>query len=279
MKLFVQVVTSLVIVILFFTSQISYAQPLLRLDSASTDTAHVNSVTSLCEKTLEDAVLSDYISEEEEDGYEKNKFSVSDWSTFWGAALGALVSALVSISVFCGTIYNQKRKHDKKLGLSLAVIYKLCNQAIEYLTRFITDVKNVKEVFEEFKKTDSISSALPFKEPYAIRRLKDFDQHLFSESVVRYKVKGYPELATNLDYICHYIDYLNEYFRDKDMALRQTENTEACAEVFTSIIEYIEKEEIGVIAKLEAQKTVIQSFSCKAGKKIPSKFCDLEKKQ
>lgn len=159
-----------------------------------------------------------------------------DWNAFLGAALGAFISAFASIGIFWKTNRKQEIKQDKVMKLSLSVIYELCEQSICYLKSYITEIQDIEKQHNIFNKNQKITQALPYKEPYALLRLKNFDIHLFSEIMAKFNVDGFPEMIIEIDFLCHYLQDINEYFRVKDIELRSLSSATKITELYDEII-------------------------------------------
>ena len=164
-------------IFVLFSVDTSYADIPLRgtQDSAShknecsfvDSTSHVVGTASFSagRNNPTDNIASSRIPDNVADDRLSKSYGVSDWSSFWGAVLGAVISASVTIFIFGQSNCRQNKKHRKILKTSFNVIRELVDQSIECMERFMQDLEQVKKDFETFQRTGAMNNALPYREP------------------------------------------------------------------------------------------------------------------
>lgn len=177
------------------------------------------------------------------------KRSVSDWSSFWGAVLGAVISASAAIFVFWRSNRVQRRDRRRMLKVSFGVILELLEQTVLFLERFMEESKQIEEHRAEFRRTGKVTRPLPFKVPYALERLGGYDMGLFAEVMAEFRVEGYPQMLACIDHACHYIGETNKYFEQKYDELRDAESVEKADQVYGQVVDFVTEKD-GMQAQL-----------------------------
>lgn len=142
-------------------------------------------------------------------------------SSLLGSFLGSLISGLAAVLVFLGTIFYNCRIKNKKNKVSLSVIINLLSESLSYLDNFMDDIKKIGEDHALIQKGEKIKTPLPYREPYAIKRLKDFDLEYFSELMSIKNIQQYPELIINLDHIYLFCNELNKQFEKSELEIEE----------------------------------------------------------
>lgn len=150
----------------------------------------------------------------------------SDDSFFSGSFWGALLSGLAAIIVFIGAESINYRRKKKKNRLSIDVIVLLLGVSIDFLNKYIRDLEKLKETYEGLSADIDADMFLPYRAPYSITRLKDFNLEYWAELMSTKKIDNFPELLTTIDHIHLYIEELNRYFADaQEKMLKLNSNT------------------------------------------------------
>lgn len=164
----------------------------------------------------------------------------SDDSFFSGSFLGALLSGLAAIIVFMGAEFINYRRKKKKNRLSIDVIVSLLQASVDFLNKYIGDLEKLNETYEGFSKDIPANMSLPYRVPYSITRLKDFNLEYLAELMSTKKIDNFPELLTTIDHIYLYIQELNRHFADAQermLKLKLNATAKDCSNFKSEILE------------------------------------------
>lgn len=163
----------------------------------------------------------------------------SDDSFFSGSFLGALLSGLAAIIVFMGAEFINYRRKKKKDRLSIDVVVSLLQMSIDFLNKYIGDIERLNKTYENLLTDIPADMSLPYRVPYSITRLKDFNLEYLAELMSTKKIDNFPELLTTIDHIYLYIQELNGHFADaqeKMLKLKSNATAKDCIYFKSEII-------------------------------------------
>lgn len=142
-------------------------------------------------------------------------------NSFLGSFLGALFSGIAAIVVFLATIWIAYRDKKRKNKTSIAVIRDLLKESIRYIDAFIIDIQDITIIYNKIECGEDNDTPLPYREPYSIKRLKDFNLEYFSELMSTKKINNFPELIINIDHIYLFISELNHLYCNYEIEIKK----------------------------------------------------------